>query len=93
MLDINNALVSHLDLRELVKTISLSLQQVIPHDFVGLAIYDAESGKFFARAADSELSRWPKGSSTRRRTGEWCYFPDRCPFTCLALIPRDFPRP
>jgi formate hydrogenlyase transcriptional activator len=61
LLDINNALVSHLDLRELVRTISSSLQHVLPHDFVGLAIYDVESGKLFARAADSELKPMSDG--------------------------------
>src|SRR5262249_44704358 len=55
LLEINNALVSHLDLRQLVREISSNLKHVIPHDFVGLAIYDAESGHFIARAADSEL--------------------------------------
>jgi len=54
LLDINNALVSHLDLYELVTTISASLKQVLPHDFVGIALYDAENGKMFVRALDSE---------------------------------------
>jgi len=53
LLDLNNALVSHLDLHELVKRISSSLQQVLQHDFVGLALYEAESGKVIARALDS----------------------------------------
>lgn len=61
LLDINNALVSHLDLRELVKTISSSLQQVLQHDFVGLAIYDVESRKMFARVVDSELDPMREG--------------------------------
>jgi formate hydrogenlyase transcriptional activator len=55
LLEINNALVAHLDLRELVRAISISLKHVIPHDFVGLAIHDPESGSFFAQAADSDL--------------------------------------
>jgi len=54
LLELNNALVSHLDLHQLVKKISSSLQQVLQHDFVGLALYDAENGKVVARARDSD---------------------------------------
>jgi len=53
LLEINNALVSHLDLHELVKVISTGLQQILRHDFVGLSLYDPESGKMFARALES----------------------------------------
>ncbi|MBS1811460.1 MAG: sigma 54-interacting transcriptional regulator [Acidobacteria bacterium] len=42
MLEINNAVVSHLDLRELMHATSASLRAVIPHDFVGITLYDAE---------------------------------------------------
>ena len=84
LLEINNALVSHLDLRELVKTISSSLQHVLQHDFVGLAIYDAESGKMFSRAADSELEPMLEGiyyepegtvSGVTFKTGQPFYLP------------------
>jgi formate hydrogenlyase transcriptional activator len=53
LLEINNALVSHLDLKQLVIAISSSLRQVMHQDFVGLATYDRESGKMFAHAMDS----------------------------------------
>ena len=53
LLQINNVLVSRLDLQELVKAISSSLQQVLRHDFVGLSLYDPETGKMFARALES----------------------------------------
>jgi formate hydrogenlyase transcriptional activator len=53
LLDVNNALVSHLDLHALVKIISSNLQQVLQHDFVGLALYETHSGKLIARARDS----------------------------------------
>jgi len=53
LLDINNALVSHLDLSELVKVISSSLQHVVRHDSFSLALGDAESGQLFAHAFDS----------------------------------------
>jgi formate hydrogenlyase transcriptional activator len=53
LLDINNALVSHLDLHDVVKAISTSLRQVLQHDFVGLALYDPATGKMATRAMDS----------------------------------------
>ncbi len=84
MLEISNALVSHLDLRELVKAVSLSLQHVLQHDFVGLAVYDYESGKMFARAADSQLQPMLEGiyyepegtvSGLTFKTGQPFYLP------------------
>jgi formate hydrogenlyase transcriptional activator len=42
LLEINNAVISHLDLEELVKTISRSLRDVIPHDAAGIALYEPE---------------------------------------------------
>jgi formate hydrogenlyase transcriptional activator len=53
LLELNNALVSHLDLHELVKTISSKLQQILQHDFVGLALYENENEKLVAYALDS----------------------------------------
>ncbi len=53
LLNLNNALVSELDLHDLVKKISSSLQQVLQHDFVGLALYEMEGDKLIARARDS----------------------------------------
>ena len=42
MLNINNAVVSHLDLKQLVKTISASLRDIVPHDSAGIALYEPE---------------------------------------------------
>lgn len=42
LLDVNNAVVSHLDLQELVKTISTSLTSLMPFETIGLALYDTE---------------------------------------------------
>ena len=61
LLDINNALVSHLDLSELVKAISKSLQLVLPHDCVALAIHDSGTGKLFAQAVSSTLEPMDEG--------------------------------
>jgi len=61
LLEINNAIVSHLDLRELVHAISSSLQHVIPHECVTLAVHDADSGEMFAQAVSSLLDPMPGG--------------------------------
>lgn len=42
LLEINNAVTSHLDLEQLVKSISGTLRDVIPHDMAGIALYDPE---------------------------------------------------
>lgn len=43
MLEINNAVVSHLELPELLKAVSICLTRVIPHDFSMLCLYDPET--------------------------------------------------
>ncbi len=57
LLEVNNALVSHLDLHQLVKKISSSLKQVLRHDYVGLSLYEEEAGKMMAWARDSDNDR------------------------------------
>ena len=52
LLDITNAVVSHLDLRELLKMISTCLRRVIPHDLAGLALYDPDGGQLMAQVLD-----------------------------------------
>ncbi len=42
LLEISNAVVSHLDLKELVKTVSASLRDIMPHDAAGIALYEPE---------------------------------------------------
>ncbi|MBI4850868.1 MAG: sigma 54-interacting transcriptional regulator [Acidobacteria bacterium] len=42
LLDINNAVVSHLDLKDLVKSIGISLSKLIPLEAVGIALYEKE---------------------------------------------------
>lgn len=52
LLEINNAVVSHLDLRELLQAISDCLRKVMRHDFVSLMLYDHEIKQLRARAVD-----------------------------------------
>ncbi|HKR22557.1 MAG TPA: sigma 54-interacting transcriptional regulator, partial [Pyrinomonadaceae bacterium] len=42
LLEINNVVVSHHDLEELVKAISQTLREIMPHDFAGIALYEPE---------------------------------------------------
>lgn len=52
LLEINNAVASHLDLRRLLRVISSCLRKVIHHDFAGLVLYDEESKQLRAHALD-----------------------------------------
>jgi formate hydrogenlyase transcriptional activator len=52
LLDVNNALVSHLDFRELFGAISSSLRRVMHCDYVSLALHDAETNRMRVRALD-----------------------------------------
>ncbi len=84
LLEINNALALRLDLRELVEAISSSLQPVLQHDWVGLAIFDRESDKMFSQAVDSKgghadegIFFSPEGTVTELafKTGRPIYIP------------------
>jgi formate hydrogenlyase transcriptional activator len=52
LLDITTAVVSHLNLRELLKTVSVCLSRVIPHDLAGLALYDPTNERLLAHGLD-----------------------------------------
>jgi len=50
LLDINNAVVAHLDLRELLKVVSECLHRGIPHDLTGFCLYDPVTHQLRAHA-------------------------------------------
>jgi formate hydrogenlyase transcriptional activator len=52
VLDINNVVVSHLELRELLKAISTCLKRVIPHDLAWLCLYDPVNQQLRTHALD-----------------------------------------
>jgi formate hydrogenlyase transcriptional activator len=52
LLEINNTLVSNLNLRELLSAISGCLRRVMPHDLAGLALHDQAINKLRATALD-----------------------------------------
>lgn len=52
LLDVNNAVVTHLDLGDLFRAISDSLRKVIDHDGTALVLCDPETGRFRAHVLD-----------------------------------------
>ena len=52
VLEINNAIVSHLELPELLRAISACLRRVIPHDFAWFCLYDPATHQLRAHAMD-----------------------------------------
>jgi len=52
LLEVNNAVVAHLDLRDLLRAISAFLGQLVPHDMSVIALYDPELNRFRAGALD-----------------------------------------
>jgi len=52
LLEVNNVLVSNLNLRELLSAISVCLRRVTPHDLAGLALYDASTNQLRLAAMD-----------------------------------------
>jgi len=99
LLDINNALALHLDLSELVEAVSKSLQQILPHDWVGLAVSDAVSGKMFSQSVSSKRDRAhegtvfsPEGTVTEQAlsTGQPIYIPRPEAITFPSRITKAF---
>ena len=52
VLEINNAVVSHLELKALRKSISDCLSRVLPHDLAGFCLYDPATNQLRAHAMD-----------------------------------------
>jgi formate hydrogenlyase transcriptional activator len=52
LLEINNALVTHLELRDLFSSISAAIRRAFRHDYCSLALYNSEQNHFEIRAVD-----------------------------------------
>jgi len=52
MLEVNNAVVSVLDLHELLNAVATSLRHLVPHEYASLSLYDAESQTLQIHALD-----------------------------------------
>ncbi|HUL14110.1 MAG TPA: sigma 54-interacting transcriptional regulator [Methylococcaceae bacterium] len=52
LLEVNNAVVSHLELKPLFAAITASLRKMIPHDYTSLALHDACSNRLWVHILD-----------------------------------------
>src|SRR5262245_45988201 len=57
MLEVNNAVVSVLDLHELLNAVSASLRHLVPHEYASLSLYDAEAQTLQIHALDFPVSK------------------------------------
>jgi formate hydrogenlyase transcriptional activator len=57
LLEVNNVLVSHLDLRELFQAIAACLRRVMRHEYTSLALYDPETKRMRVQALDFPQGR------------------------------------
>ena len=69
LLEINNAIVSHLELGPLLKAISGCLRRELPHDFASLAIYDPALNQLRVHALDFSQGG-PEGPGGNGGSGE-----------------------
>jgi len=57
LLDVNNTVVSALDLRELLNAVSASLRHLVPHEYASISIYDPETQRLQIHALDFPVSK------------------------------------
>jgi formate hydrogenlyase transcriptional activator len=57
LLEVNNAVVSVLDLHELLNVVSTSLRRLVPHEYASLSLYDAETQRLQIHALDFPVSK------------------------------------
>jgi formate hydrogenlyase transcriptional activator len=65
LLEVNNAIISHHDLNQLVQMISASLLDILPHDSAGIALYDTERNHLreYANVAYQGYDAYPQGET------------------------------
>jgi formate hydrogenlyase transcriptional activator len=57
VLEVNNAVVSMLDLHELLNAVSASLRRLVPHEYASLSLYDPETQRLQIHALDFPISK------------------------------------
>jgi formate hydrogenlyase transcriptional activator len=57
LLDVNNSVVSALDLHELLNAVSASLRALVPHEYASISLYDAENQRLNIHALDFPVSK------------------------------------
>ncbi|HVP52504.1 MAG TPA: sigma 54-interacting transcriptional regulator [Terriglobales bacterium] len=93
LLEINNAIVSHLELRELFSSISAAMRRAFRHDYSSLSLYDAEQNHFEIRAVDLPNGRGliREGMTFGFGTPAARAFATRKPLLVSRLDPETFP--
>jgi formate hydrogenlyase transcriptional activator len=57
LLEVNNTVVSALDLHELLNAVSASLRRLVPHEYASLSLYDADTQRLQIHALDFPVSK------------------------------------
>ncbi|HEY7220219.1 MAG TPA: sigma 54-interacting transcriptional regulator [Candidatus Binatia bacterium] len=57
LLEVNNTIVSVLDLHQLLNAVSGSLRRLVPHEYASLSLYDAETQRLQIHALDFPVSK------------------------------------
>ncbi len=57
LLEVNNAVVSVLDLHELLNAVSTSLRRLVPHEYASISLYDRETHRLLIHALDFPISK------------------------------------
>src|SRR3989449_1542788 len=57
LLEVNNTVVSVLDLHELLNAVSASLRRLVPHEYASLSLYDADTQRLQIHALDFPVSK------------------------------------
>jgi len=57
LLEVNNTVVSVLDLHELLNAVSASLRRLVPHEYASLSLHDAETQRLQIHALDFPVSK------------------------------------
>jgi formate hydrogenlyase transcriptional activator len=57
LLEVNNTVVSVLDLHELLNAVSTSLRRLVPHEYASLSLYDPETNRLQIYALDFPVSK------------------------------------
>ena len=95
LLDINNAVVSRLDLASILRATSDSLRKVIPHDSAAISLYDPETGQLRLRTFDLQYASTVKEGELFAMEGspEGMAFTSRRPVVIGSLDPSKFSDP
>jgi len=65
LLEVNNAVISHLDLKDLVRSVSATLRDIMPHDSAGIALYEPEHNHLreYTNVAYKDLDAFQEGET------------------------------